>query len=206
MLGITIVNLNRVATCGPDKQIYLWTLRGKILVAEDPSYNVDHKSHGIHYNGTYYCVLHWYVIAITVLDIQGRQVRKIAIKEAFGKKIRFGWDIHMDSTTHNIYAPCWDFNYGVLCVSVEGDPLLFFPLTGGPWGITEIHGVLCVADCREQCVHLMSKTGEYKGKLLDKDDISGKPEYICYDDRQLKLFFNVEDIVSSLCQWNLLIK
>ena len=194
--GITIVNRERFATCGLYKNINLWTLRGDIIVAEDVSYKVDHNSYGIHYNGTYYCVVHRNNSAITILDTQGRQVRKIAIKEAFGKKIRFGWDIHMDSTTH-IYVPCISPNYGVLCVSVEGEPLWFSPLKGLPYGITEIHGVLCVADWSEHSVHLMSKTGEYKGKLLDKGEMTDQPECIYYDDRQRKLYFSLcgKDII-----------
>ena len=70
---------------------------------EGTSYDVDHNSHGIHYNGIYYCVLHRLENAITILDKQGRQIRKIAMKEAFGKKIEFGgWDIHMNITNHPI--------------------------------------------------------------------------------------------------------
>ena len=126
-----------------------------------------------------------------MLDIQGRQVRKIVIKEAFGNEITFGWDIHMDSKTHNIYVPCVIYNNRVLCVSVEGEPLWFSPLTGSPRGITEIYGVLCVADSKEQCMHLMSKTGEYKGKLLDKGEMTGRPEYMYYDERQKKLYFSL---------------
>ena len=195
--GITIVNNDRFATCGLDRNIYIWTLRGETIVAEDVSYHVDHDSYGIHFNGTYYCVLHRDDNVITVLDTRGRQVRKIVIKEACGMKIGFGWDILMDSTTHNIYVPCQFPSYGALYVSVEGEPLWFSSLSGLPWGITEIQGVLCVADCIERCVHLLSKTGEYKGKLLDKGDISGKLEYIYYDDRQQKLYFSLyeKDII-----------
>ena len=87
--GITAVNENYFATCGMDTVVRLWTLRGKAIVTEDISYDVDNKSHGIHYNGTYYSVLHRRDNAITVLDTQGRQVRKIVRKEAFGKEIGF---------------------------------------------------------------------------------------------------------------------
>ena len=198
--GITKVNNNRFVTCGLDDNLYLWTLRGETIVAEDASYKIYHYSHGIHFNNTYYCVVNRDNSAITVLDTQGRKVRKIVIKEAFGTKIRFSWDIHMDSTTHNIYVPCRSPNYGVLCVSLDGEPLWFSPPTGWPWGITEIHVVLCVADSLEHCGHLMSKTGEYKRKILDKGEMTDQPEYIYYDDRQKKLYFSFDgkDSISFL--------
>ena len=189
--GITIKNHNRFATCGLDKNIYMWTLCEESIVAEEVSYNVDHWSNGIHYNGTYYCVLHENDNAITLLDTQGRQKKKIVIKKAFGKNMMFGYGIYVDCTTHNIYVSCVLYNDGVLCVSVEGEPLWFSPLTGRPWGITEIHGVLCVADLSEQCMHLLSKTEEYKGKLLDKGEMTDQPQYIYYDDRQQTLYFSV---------------
>ena len=195
--GITIVSNNRFVTCGLDDNLYLWTLRGETIAAEEVSYKIYHYSHGINYNSTYYCVVDRDNSAITVLDTQGRKVRKIIIKEAFGKKIRFGLDIHMDRKTHNIYVTCVLDNRGVLCVSVEGEPLWFSPLTGLPWGITTIHGLLCVTDRREQCVHLMSKTGEYKGKLLDEDEMTDPSRCVYYDDRQQKLYFSLyhKDII-----------
>ena len=193
VLGITAVNENCFATCGLDTVVRLWTLRGKAIVKEDISYDVDHDSHGIHYNGTYLCVLHRYDNAITVLDTQGRQVRKIVRKEAFGKKIEFGVDIHMDKATHNIYVPRWGDAFGVLCLSVHDEALWFTPLDGALGGITEIDGVLCVSDYDEgHCVHMISKSGDYKGKLLDKDVLKERnPEYVCFDASQRKLYFNL---------------
>ena len=89
--GITAVKGNLFATCGnTDTKLRLWTLRGKAIIIEDISYDVDHDSHGIHYNGTYFCVLHYRDNAITVLDTQGRRVRKIIRKEAFGMEIKLG--------------------------------------------------------------------------------------------------------------------
>ena len=57
--GITTVKGNRFATCGTDKKVRLWTLRGMAIVSDDLSYDVDHDSHGIDFNGTYFCVLHF---------------------------------------------------------------------------------------------------------------------------------------------------
>ena len=53
------MNVDRFATCGLDKNIYMWTLRGKTILAEEASYDVDYLSRGIHYmyKGTYYCAL-----------------------------------------------------------------------------------------------------------------------------------------------------
>ncbi|KAK3108341.1 hypothetical protein FSP39_005862 [Pinctada imbricata] len=184
-LGITCVCDSTFATCGLSSTVYLWTIRTKgifwyrkTIVSVDVSYHVDHRAFGIHYNGTYYCVLHRINNAITILDRQGRQVRKIIMKEACGKKFKFGWDIHMDSDTNNIYVPCLR-EYGVLCVTVEGKGVWFTPLSG-PWGITEIQGTLCVVDYGGACLHLITKDGEDVRKLLDKEDLGGTPNCVCY--------------------------
>ena len=155
--GITSVTDNCFATCGMNRNVVLWTLRGAIVI--EYMYDVDF-SHGIHYNGTYFCVLYTWYNAITVLDTQGRQVRKIVRTEAFGKEVKFGLDIHTDKTTHNIYVVCMGDNNGVLCLSVHGDALWFTPLDGLLGGITEIDGLLCVSDYHEgHCVHMVSKSG-----------------------------------------------
>ena len=190
--GITAVEGDCFATCGTDMKVHLWTLRGKTIVTKDISYDVDHYSHGIHYNGTYYCVLHRHDNAITVLDTQGRQVRKITRKDAFGNEIGFGRDIHMDKTTHNIYVPCWGNNNGVLCLSVHDEALWFTPLEGALGGITEIDGVMCVSEYYGgHCVHMVSKSGEYEGELLDKDVLKDrKPFYMCYVADAKKIYFS----------------
>ena len=63
----------------------LWTLHDETIVCEDTAYDVDHPSYGIHYDGAYYTLLHRDHNATTVLDTQGVQIRKIVIREAFGK-------------------------------------------------------------------------------------------------------------------------
>ncbi|KAK3108789.1 hypothetical protein FSP39_015805 [Pinctada imbricata] len=103
----------------------------------------------------------------------------ITTKEAFGKKFEFGMDIHMDSDTNNIYVPCENEN-GVLCMTIEGQALWFTPLSGLPCGITEIQGTLCVAECFNGCLHAITKEGEFLRRLLDKEDMRGKPDYVCY--------------------------
>ena len=189
--GITIVSDDSFATCGEDKTIHLWKLRDENIVAEDISYKVDRNSDGIHYNGTYYCLLHRYDNAVTVLDTKGKGNTEIGIIEAFGKKIQLGWDIYMDSKTHNIYAPCIGKHDGILCVSLEGESLWFTPLKGQPWGITEIHGVICVSDAVAHCVHLLSKTGQYKEKMLHKESMIDQLGLIHYDNRNKRLLFNL---------------
>ncbi|KAK3109001.1 hypothetical protein FSP39_020700 [Pinctada imbricata] len=181
--GITCVRDSKFATCGLGNTVYLWTVRGQTIVSEDVSYHVDHDAHGIHYNGTCYCVLHRDNNAITILDRQGRQVRKIIMKEACGKKFNFGGDMHMDSDTNNIYVPCFDED-GVLCMTIEGQALWFTPLSRA-WGITEIQGTLCVVIILKHCLHLITKDGENVRKLLREEDLGGKPKYVCYgqDDR-----------------------
>ena len=93
----------------------------------------------------------------------------------------------MDSATHNIYVSCGPNNSGVLCVSMEGDPVWFSPLTK-PIGITEINGVVCVADIVDRCIHLMTKMGEYKKRLLDKDVLINKPWYMSFDKSKENIF------------------
>ena len=211
VFGITKVNGKRFATVGVDKQVRLWTLQSNAIVAEDAPYNVDHISHGIHFNGTYFCVLHRKNDAITVLDKQGRQIRKVVMKEALRKKVVVGWDIHMDKTTHNIYVPCIDNdNEGVMCLSVEGKWIWFCSFKEGmPSGITEINEVLCVSISKECCIHALSQTGQYKRKILDKNQLKkGKPHYVYYDTDEKKLYFSVfqTDTVCFLSleveQWN----
>ena len=191
--GITAVEGDCFATCGTDIKVHLWTLRGKTIVTEDISYDVDHNSHGIHYNGTYYCVLHNWVNAITVLDTQGRQVRKIVRKEALGKKIKFGQDIHMDRTTHNIYVMSWGSPNAVLCLSVNDEPLWFAPLEGVLGGITDIDDTLCVSDrYTGRGVYMISKTGNYKGQLLDSDILKKEnPDYLCYVANKRMIYFSL---------------
>ena len=142
--GITAIKGNRFATCGIDKQVRFWNLPGKTIVTEDISYDVDHTSDGMHYNGTYYCVLQHQGNTITVLGAEGRQVRKIIMNEALGRKIRFGGDIHMDKTTHNMYVPCRGTNDAVLCLSMKGEPLWFTQLKGVLGGITVYYAYLIV--------------------------------------------------------------
>ena len=197
VFGIKAVTGNCFATCGSnDKKVRLWTLQGKLIVTEDISYDVDHNSHGIHYNGIYYCVLHRWDNAITILGTQGRQIRKIVMKEAFGKKIEFGgWDIHMDTTTHNIYLPCRGDNSGSLCLSVEGEPLWFTPLEGRLGGITEIDDTLCVSEyIAGHGLQMVSKSGEYIGKLLCQDMLKKRnPEYLYFEASERKLYFNLDN-------------
>ncbi|KAK3095427.1 hypothetical protein FSP39_014552 [Pinctada imbricata] len=165
--GITCVRDNVFATCGEDKMVHVWAL-------SDESYQVDHRANGIHFNGVYFCVLHHYDNAITILDKHKKIVRKIVMKQAFGKKFEFGWDIHMDKDTNNVFVPCQHEN-GVLCLTIEGKALWFSPMSAKLWGITEIQETLCVVDIINNCIHQINKKGEYIRKLIDEDSLDGKP-------------------------------
>ncbi|KAK3108877.1 hypothetical protein FSP39_017700, partial [Pinctada imbricata] len=80
--GITYVRDSTFATCGIGDTIYLWTVRGQTIVSEEISYQVEHGAQGIHFNGMFYCALHQRDYTITILDRQGRKVRKIVMTEA----------------------------------------------------------------------------------------------------------------------------
>ena len=192
VFGVTEFEGNQFATCGFDEQIRFWILLDNDIYCKGTTYNVeDNGCYGISYNGSFFCVLQRN--AITVLDKQGIQVRKIVMKEAFGKSIEFGFDLHMDSTTHSIYVPCVKPNCGVLCVSLEGEPLWFSPLTGSPFGITDIHGILCVASYSDTALQLISKERGYEGNLKNWSDCMSHPRFICYDDIQQKLYYSFFD-------------
>ncbi|KAK3108527.1 hypothetical protein FSP39_009954 [Pinctada imbricata] len=197
--GITYVRDSMFATCGGGNTVYLLAIctqgifrRRRSVVREDVSYHVDHWADGIHYNGTYYCILHRWDNAITILDRQGRQVREIITKEACGKKFTFGWDIHMDSDTNNIYVPC-HYEDGVLCMTIDGKALWFTPLSR-VWGITQNQGTLCVVNILQRCLHLMTKDGENVRKLQCEEDLGGKPNYVCYgQDGRLYVSYDTRD-------------
>ena len=150
--GITQVNNDLFATCGFGNQVFLWKMKGNNIIQAEITYKVDHRAHGIHFNGTYYCVLYRNENAVTILDDRGRQVRKFEIKEPFGKKVTFGWDIHNDRDMHHVYMPCVDDIKGILCVSIQGEMLRFNGLDGRPEGIAIIRGLLCVVHCDNDCV------------------------------------------------------
>ena len=86
--------------------IPLWRLSGDEIVSEDMLCEVEHDSCAISSNGEYYSVLHRDNNAITILDAFGRQVLKATFKEACGKEIKMGWDLHVDKTTNDIYVVC----------------------------------------------------------------------------------------------------
>ena len=201
VIGLTRIDSNKFATCDPsdNRIVCIWALCGDTVECEDTVYNVEHKSHGIHFDGLYYSVLHGQDNAITVLDTQGRQVRKIVLKEVFGERIRFSYGITMDSVSHNIYVSCRPEKSGVLCVSIEGDLLWFTPLSGNLCGLTAINDILGVADL-DRNVHLMTKRGEYKGMLLDKESLAGPPYFIYYDTSDEKLYIAFHDDVIHVFQ------
>ena len=187
--GLTSICSNIFVSCDvADDKVRLWTLHDKTIVCEDTAYDVVYPSYGIHYDGAYYVLLHSDHNSTTVLDTQGMQIRKIVIREVFGKKIKLSWGIHIGNATHNIYVSCEPYNSGVLCISVEGDPLWFSSLAGDTMGITSIQGVLCVAKMKERSAILLNKSGEFMGQLLEKDMFKDSPICVHYDESSQILF------------------
>ena len=194
VFGITEIGNRRFATVGKEGKLRFWTLEEKNIIREKDPYKIHRIVHDVHYNGTYYAMLHSGTeTAITLLDTQGRQVRKIVIEEAFGKKIKLTWVIHMDSETHHIYVTCMYDDSGVLCVSVEGEPLWFTPMSGWLWGITEIDGALCVVNGFDRCLYLISKTGQHIKTLLDDKELVDRPLFISYSKLTRKLVVTFVD-------------
>ena len=81
----------------------------------------------------------------------------------------------------------------MVCLSLYDDVLWFTLLEGALGGITEIDGVLCVSDYDEgHCIHMVSKSGEYKGKRQDKDILKERePRYMCYVAKAKKIYFSL---------------
>ena len=177
-MGMTRISANRFATCWRCK-ILIWEVQGDTIRRVENVYKVDNVAYNIHYNGTYFNVLHRRENAISVLDCKGRQIRKITVHKAFGRKMTFGWDIHSDSRTHNIYMPCWS-PAGVLCVSLNVQVLWFTELPANPWGISEIGNFLCVISGDKSNMLMVSKSGKMKANssrakyLVD----AGIPQFI----------------------------
>ena len=116
--GITKVNHNRFVTCGLDENIiYMWTFSDKNIVADDVSYRVDYYANGIHYNGTYYCVLHQTYNAITVLDKQGyksgRSSSRRPVGRGYGLAGTYTWTVR-----HTIYT-CRVKNLTMACCACQ---------------------------------------------------------------------------------------
>ena len=166
--GITQVDCNWFATCGTEYHVFLWQICGNNMIPVGQTRSTGGYTHGIHFDGTYYFLLHQIDNAVSMLDDRCKHVSRFVVWEAFGKKVKFGYDIHSDRDTHHVYIPCVGDNRGILCASKEGEVLRFTILGNDPEGITEIHGLLCVVDQTCHCVHLISKDGKTQCKLLDK--------------------------------------
>ena len=197
-LGITEVDCDRFATCGLGNKVFLWKIKESTIIQEDTSYEVEHDAHGIHYDGTYYCVLHQADNAVTILDDGGRHVRKFVIKKAFGREVEFCSDIHSDGDTHNVYIPCWDYygvSVGILYVSVEGEVLRFNTLErdGCPSRITGVHGMLCVLNSEKTCVIVISNERRIRCKLLDDSVFQGDPGCVAVNKSMKYLIISYEN-------------
>ena len=197
--GIAKLENDMFASCGSDQIVCVWILWESTRIVFREWHKFRHNFVGITYNGTYYAVRYASGNAISVFKKLDRheKIRKFDIKEAFGRKIGLGPDIHMDSSTHNIYVLSNLYNDGVFCVSEKGNPLWFTPLYGEPRAINEINGILCVACWRGHNLHLIYTTGGYTKTLLDKHLVN-KFEYLSYSQSVEKLFlaFYGKDTIS----------
>ena len=177
--GITKIACDQFATCDY-KKIILWNFSGHTIQADDKKYlyTVEYDAQALHFNSTFYCVLHRKENAVTILDDRGRQIRKFVIKEAFGKKVEFGFDIHSDRHTHHMYIPCVRDNKGILCVSIDGKVNDFHATHWTPWGISYMYGFFCVVNYSGNCVMIPTKEWKSMSKLLDTSDAKSCAYYI----------------------------
>ena len=196
--GITKLARDRFATSDDNKEIILWKLHGQMIESEWEKYKVEHFAHALHFNGMYYCVLHNKENAVTILDNCGRHVRKFVIKEAFGKKVEFGWDIHSDRDTHHVYIPCEGEIKGILCASIDGKVNNFHATDWRPRGISDIYRFLCVVNYSDSSVMLSTKDSVSMSKSLDTSDAKSRPEYISVNEACEKIIVSYykSDIIS----------
>ena len=195
--GLTRLSSDRFATCGYD-DILLWKLHNRKIKPQDEKYPVELAAEALHFNGTYYCVLHREHNAITILDDRGRHVRKFVIKEAFGKNVKFSFDIHNDRDTHHVYMPCVGDNMGILCASVEGQVHNFFSTDWAPLGTSDICGFLCIVDNFNHCVVLSTKDNKSSLKLLDTSEVKSRPYFISVNESSDKVILSYyrSDLIS----------
>ena len=178
-MGITEMAGDDFATCGWDREIYLWTVRDQTIIRLEDMYEVDADADGIGFNGDHFCVLHRFDNKITILDKKGTGQNKLIIKEAFGKRVNFGYDIQMDELSH-IYIPCVEESKGVLCTTITGTVLWHCSLPNNVDGMTRIGNLLCVADKEAKCVHTIDKEGMYIDTLISKTNLKCGPSEICF--------------------------
>ena len=214
LYDITSLGEDEFATIvGESDKMYVWCVDGSVMVSKDISYNVGKYSH-ISYNGKYFstcCTIDinggsdgLWKVRIFVLDKQGRQIRNFELRKVFGLESMVANDIQIEEMTNNTYISVRDDitgKSGILSVSIEGNPLWFFSLTNTR-RFTEIDGMPCVTDTYDRCIYLLSKTGQFKVKLIDKEDVNGEPECISYDKYSRKLYVTFSEALVSVYSVN----
>ena len=132
------------------------------------------------------------ILQIFLKILMRKKVNNIVInfKKKFRKSMKLGFDIHMDSSTHNIYVPCVGrgTDHRVLCLSVTGQVLWLCHLPGKPMGMTSYDNWLCLAVNRN--VYLISKTGQREEEmmLLGSEELKDWPKWVFCDDQEKKLY------------------
>ena len=184
VMGFSRVTENTFVTCGYD-EIRLWAIEDYQIMKWDVLCNVDEPAVDIHFNGTYYCVLHR--DAVTVLSSGGKMIREFPLPRAQMHPFSFGhsFKIYMDAEMHNIYITV-SVQESVVCMSLEGHTIWIVSNRhiSMPMGITKIKGILCVAD-DTATLHLISKDGQYIKELLTTDMYH---MFIDYDNEEGKLY------------------
>ncbi|KAK3108556.1 hypothetical protein FSP39_010572 [Pinctada imbricata] len=185
--GITLMGHVEFATCGGGNRIILWSVDGDKLYGGGKYYYVDHEAHAIHFNDSYFFVLHRDDQMISVLDDDGTHIRKIVVKEALGKQISLSAGIYASKQNHEIYVLCTKESRGVLAISFEGEAQWHLPLTGYLGDIKEANKRLLVSNVTEHCIHMITKEGEFIENLMEEKELGEYPNELHFAQRA-KLF------------------
>ena len=185
-MAITRTVGNNFATCGMD-QIYFWTVRDQRIFRLDNKIELDDDADSISFNDDNFCILHRFINKISILDSKGNTDTKIHIKEAFGEKIIFGIDIHMDDNK-SIFIPCREQSNDVLCVTKKGVALWHCKLPGSVDCLTKIGNSIFVTDKSTNCVHKVDTSDNNAGVLESQMDMETGPSAICFGKSSGKMY------------------
>ena len=185
--GIVLANKGTMVAIVPvDASIILYRIFTNELVKEKAISKFPGSCRDITSNGNLCCLLMG-TNTVIIYPMDGKEAKSIAIKEAFGKGIKFGHHLYLDSD-EKLFVSCEGLNKGIICLTIAGTPLWFQALPGTPRGVTKIDGYLCIADSSSNCIHVLSTSGKHCGQRLAKIDLEGDPNYIFFDKTVRKLY------------------
>ena len=194
--GMTKVNENEFALCY-DYSIKLCKLSSEMNLKILQDFPLKHKTSAIRFNETYFCILHCNSEMVTILDKDFKEVRTIKVnKDTKGIPIETSSKLHCDRETHDIYIALHikstSVNYGILCMSIEGDAKWFTLCNGMVNAITSFRGLVCVANDDNACVVLMTRDAKVARTLLDNHNsplgLGSYPYHVYFDDCTQALF------------------